>query len=62
MGTFIAVGDLEGYLHFLSRDEGNFVGRIKIDDDAVMSIIAGNTTSQLIAETRGGGLYAVTVK
>jgi outer membrane protein assembly factor BamB len=62
MGTFIAVGDLEGYIHFLSRDDGSFVGRIKIDDEAVMSIVAGNTSSQLIAETRGGGLYAVTVK
>jgi outer membrane protein assembly factor BamB len=62
MGTFIAIGDLEGYIHFLSRDDGSFVGRIKIDDEAVMSIIAGNSTSQLIAETRGGGLYAITVK
>lgn len=62
MGTFIAVGDLEGYIHFLSRDDGSFVGRIKIDDEAVMSIVAGNTSSQLIAETRGGGLYAITVK
>lgn len=62
MGAFIAVGDLEGYIHFLSRDEGNFVGRIKIDDNAVMSLAAGNSTSQLLAETRGGGLYAITVK
>jgi len=28
----------------------------------VMSIIPGNNSSQLIAETRGGGLYAVTIK
>lgn len=62
MGAYIAVGDLEGYIHFLSRDEGNFVGRIKIDDNAVMSLVAGSSTSQLLAETRGGGLYAVSVK
>jgi outer membrane protein assembly factor BamB len=62
MGTFVAVGDLEGYIHFLSRDDGSFVGRVKIDDEAVMSLIAGNNSSQLIAETRGGGLYAITVK
>lgn len=62
MGPFIAVGDLEGYIHFLSRDEGSFVGRIKIDDNAVMSLVAGNSSSQLLAETRGGGLYAITVK
>lgn len=62
MGAFIAVGDLEGYIHLLSRDDGSFVGRTKIDDEAVMSIIPGNNSSQLIAETRGGGLYAVTIK
>lgn len=62
MGNFIAVGDLEGYVHLLSRDEGNFVGRIKVDSNAVMSLIPGSNTSQLIAETRGGTLHAITVK
>ncbi len=62
MSTMIAVGDLEGYVHLLSRDDGKFVGRVKLNDNAVMSLIAGNDKSQLIAETRGGGLYAVTFK
>jgi outer membrane protein assembly factor BamB len=62
MGSMIAVGDLEGYIHLLSRDDGKFVGRVKLNDNAVMSIIAGSNRSQLIAETRGGDLYAVTFK
>ena len=62
MGTVIAVGDLEGYVHFLTRDEGNFAARIKLDGNAVMSIIPGTTSSQLIAETRDGGLYAISIK
>lgn len=62
MGTLIAVGDLEGYVHFLSRDDGNFSARIKLDDNAVMSLIPGSNSSQLIAETRDGGVYAVSVK
>lgn len=62
MGNIIAVGDLEGYVHFLSRDEGNFVGRIKTDSNPVMSLIPGANASQLIAETRGGALHAITVK
>ena len=61
LGDVVAVGDLEGYVHFLNRDDGNFAARIKIDGDPVMSIISGNTTSQVIATTRGGGLYAVSV-
>jgi outer membrane protein assembly factor BamB len=61
MGSVVAVGDLEGYIHFLTRDEGNFAARIKLDSNAVMSLIAGAKPTQLIAETRDGGLYAISV-
>ena len=61
MASLIAVGDLEGYVHFLNREDGSFASRIKIDGDAVMSLIAGASPSQVIAATRGGGLYAVSV-
>ncbi len=61
MGSVIAVGDLEGYIHFLTRDEGKFAARIKLDSNAVMSLIPGTTSTQLIAETRDGGLYAISV-
>ena len=61
MSSVIAVGDLEGYLHFLTREEGSFAGRIKLDGNAVMSLIPGATSSQLIAETRDGGIYAISI-
>jgi outer membrane protein assembly factor BamB len=61
MGSVVAVGDLEGYLHFLTRDEGNFAARIKLDSNAVMSLIAGASSNQLIAETRDGGIYAISI-
>ena len=61
MGSVVAVGDLEGYVHFLTRDEGSFAARIKLDDNAVMSIVPGLSTNQLIAETRDGGVYAISV-
>jgi outer membrane protein assembly factor BamB len=61
MGGVIAVGDLEGYVHLLSRDGGNFVGRIKLDSNAVMSLVAGVNSTQLLAETRDGGIYAVSI-
>jgi outer membrane protein assembly factor BamB len=62
MGNVIAVGDLEGYVHFLTRDEGKFAARIKLDSNAVMSLIPGTNSTQLIAATRDGGIYAVSVK
>ena len=61
MGSLIAVGDLEGYVHFLSRDDGSFFSRIKIDGDPVMTLIAGTSSSQVVAATRGGGLYAISI-
>ncbi|MFM9835756.1 MAG: outer membrane protein assembly factor BamB [Methylophilaceae bacterium] len=61
MGNLVAVGDLEGYVHFLNRDDGSFASRIKVDGDPVMSLIQGSSASQLIAATRGGSLYAVSV-
>ena len=48
-------------MHFLTREEGNFAARIKLDSNAVMSLVQGSNTKQLIAETRDGGLYAISV-
>ena len=59
MGSVVAVGDLEGYLHLLNRDEGKFLARIRLDSSAVMSIVSGVNTKQLFAETRDGTIYAV---
>ena len=56
----IAVGDLEGYVHFLDIDDGKFSSRIKVDSNAVMTITPGGS-SQVIVATRGGGLYAVSI-
>ena len=61
MGSVIAVGDLEGYVHFLTREDGNFAARIKLDSNAVMSLTQGSNAKQLIAETRDGGLYAISI-
>jgi outer membrane protein assembly factor BamB len=59
MGSLVAVGDLEGYVHFLNREDGSFASRIKLDGDAVMSLIQGNLSTQILAATRGGSLYAI---
>lgn len=62
MGNYTAVGDVEGYVHFLSRDDGAFVSRIKTSGSAVMPQMALINSSTLLAQTRDGGLYAVQVK
>ena len=62
MGSLIAVGDLEGYVHFLSREDGAFAARIKTNDSAIlpqMTLINSNT---LLAQTRDGGVFAIQIK
>ena len=35
VGRYVAVGDLEGYLHVLSQVDGDFVGRVRVDSDGI---------------------------
>ena len=62
MGAFVAVGDVEGYIHFLARDDGAMVARIQTEDSPIMAqpVYLGNAT--MLVQTRGGGLYAVSIK
>ncbi|MBM3350435.1 MAG: outer membrane protein assembly factor BamB [Betaproteobacteria bacterium] len=62
MGNWIAVGDLEGYVHFLSREDGSFSARIKAADSPIlpqMTLVSANT---LLAQSRHGGIYAIQIK
>ena len=35
VGSYVAVADFEGYLHVLSQVDGDFVGRLRVDNDGV---------------------------
>ncbi|MBZ4201028.1 MAG: outer membrane protein assembly factor BamB [Methylotenera sp.] len=62
MGSLLAVGDLEGYVHFLSRDDGVMASRIQIGSSAVMPRMALLNSNSLVVQARDGGLYAIQVK
>ena len=34
-GSYVAVGDFEGYVHLLSQADGRIVGRVRVDSDGV---------------------------
>lgn len=57
----IAVGDLEGYVHFMSRDTGAFVARIATDGSAVRAAPLAIPGGVLV-QTRNGGLFAISLK
>lgn len=55
---YIAVGDLEGYVHFLSRYDGSMEARVSIDSSPISAALqrAGN---KVIVLTRKGTLAAI---
>ncbi len=62
MGSLVAVGDVEGYVHFLSRDDGAVASRIKTSDSPIMPMMAAINSTTVLAQTRDGGIYAIQVK
>jgi outer membrane protein assembly factor BamB len=36
-GEYVVVGDLEGYLHWMRRDDGKFVARVQVDDSRIIA-------------------------
>ncbi len=62
MGSLVAVGDLEGYVHFLSREDGAISSRIKTNNSAVMPQMVQINSNTLLAQTRDGGIFAIQVK
>lgn len=53
----VVVGDLQGYLHVLSPDDGSIVGRMATDGTRVESLVP--TTDGVLVQTAGGTLSLV---
>ena len=62
LGSLVAVGDVEGYVHFLNREDGAFAARIRTEESPIMPQMLQLKSDSLLAQTRSGGLYAVTIK
>jgi outer membrane protein assembly factor BamB len=60
-GRAVAVGDYQGYVHFLSREDGAFLARAATDGSAISStpVVAG---SNLIFQTQNGTVTAIAVE
>lgn len=57
----VAVGDLDGYVHVLSLEDGSFAARLKTDGSAIMAQpVAGGPG--VIVQTQEGGVYAISIK
>ncbi len=56
-GRSLAIGDAQGYVHVLAREDGKLLNRLETDGSAIVSapLLAGQN---LLALTRKGVLYA----
>jgi outer membrane protein assembly factor BamB len=59
--SYVAFGDLEGYLHLISQVDGRFVGRVRVDSDGMRArpLVVGGW---LYAYGNGGELVALTIR
>ena len=60
-GRAVAVGDYQGYVHFLSREDGSLIGRVGSDGSPVLAepVVAGRN---LIFQTQAGTVVALTAE
>ena len=57
-GKYVAVADVEGYVHFLSREDGSFAARAATDGSAIAATPLA-LGQNLLLQTRNGGLFSL---
>jgi outer membrane protein assembly factor BamB len=60
IGNYVVVGDEEGYLHWMSKQDGHFVARVRVDSSGILaSPVVDNNILYVV--TRDGRLAAYTL-
>jgi outer membrane protein assembly factor BamB len=62
LGRHVVVGDLEGYVHLLSREDGSFAARIATDGSAIGAPPLALDARSFLVQTRDGGVFAIAVQ
>jgi outer membrane protein assembly factor BamB len=61
VGNYVAVGDFQGHVHFVSREDGSFVARVATDGSAIVAQpLALN--KGILVQTLKGGVFAITIQ
>jgi outer membrane protein assembly factor BamB len=60
LGNYVVVGDYEGYLHGINRENGSFAARIKLDGGPIQADLI-ELDGGLLVQTRSGGLYSLSL-
>jgi outer membrane protein assembly factor BamB len=61
IGSFVAVGDYQGYVHLLNRSDGNLAARIATDGSPItLSPVAARDS--VLVQTRNGAVFSIGVR
>jgi outer membrane protein assembly factor BamB len=60
LGSEVAAGDLQGFVHFMARESGAFLARIATDGTPIRAAPL-KLPGGFLVQTQGGGLYALTL-
>lgn len=61
LGQHIAVGDAQGYIHVLRRDDGAFAARMSTDGSAIAAE-PQPTENGFVIQTKNGGIYSLVLE
>lgn len=62
LGRYVIVGDFEGYVHVMSREDGAFVARVATDGSSIRVPPVALDLSTFLVQTSNGGLYAINLQ
>jgi outer membrane protein assembly factor BamB len=62
IGAHVIVGDIEGYVHVVSRDNGAFEARLPTDGSAIMAPPVALDRTSFVVQTENGGIFAIAVQ
>jgi outer membrane protein assembly factor BamB len=60
-GKYVAVGDFQGYVHFVARDDGSFVARIATDGSPIIAQPLA-LDNGILVQTVKGGVFAIAIQ
>ncbi|HJQ63826.1 MAG TPA: outer membrane protein assembly factor BamB [Burkholderiales bacterium] len=62
LGRYVMAGDFEGYVHFLSREDGSFAARIATDGSPIIAPPVALDMTSFVVQTRNGGVFAISAQ
>ena len=62
LGRHVIVGDNQGYVHLLSREDGALVGRATTDGSAIIAAPVAIDLTSFLVQTRDGGVFALSAE